>query len=52
MFFLLSDSEDSCDSLQLIDPVTNLSLEQIEITHDFDELVFVVVKKCHLMKLF
>lgn len=37
-FFLQSDS--SCDSLQLIDPVTHLSLEQNHPNKDFDEFVF------------
>ena len=44
VFFLLeSDSDNSCDSLQLIDPVTSLSLEHLETdksTQDFDESRF------------
>jgi hypothetical protein len=35
---LYSDSENSSDSLELIDPVTNLSLEHIDKTKSFKDL--------------
>jgi len=38
IYFFYSDSENSSDSLELIDPVTNLSLEHIDKTKSFKDL--------------